>query len=91
MPYTVIGQAVKPECGPPVKGLCSGEIRLNESWAGVDIGLTQNRGPGVNEAVRGVRGNDHNVTRFHVMPFIADCDGGAAFERERDLDVRVRV
>lgn len=71
--------------------LCSGEIRLNESWAGVDIDLTQNLGPGVNEAVRRVRGNDHNVTRFHVMRFIADCDAGAAFNRERNLDIRMRV
>ena len=57
----------------------------------MDVDLTQGRLPGVNEAVRRVRGNDHNATRFHVTRFIADCDGGAAFERERDLDVRVRV
>jgi hypothetical protein len=57
----------------------------------MDVDLTQDCLSGVNEAVRRVRGNDHNATRFHVMHFIAECDGGAAFERERDLDVRVRV
>jgi hypothetical protein len=57
----------------------------------MDVDLTQDCLPGVNEAVRGVSGNDHNAAGLHFAGFITDCDGGTPFERERDLDIRMRV
>ena len=69
----------------------SGEIRLDKSRAGVDVDLAQRRVAGVNESMRCVRGNDDDAAGFHFTRFIADRDGGTAFERKRDLDVRMRV
>ena len=57
----------------------------------MDIQLAQDRGAGVNEPMRRVRGNDDNAAGLHFKRFIADRDGGTAFERERDLNVRMRV
>jgi hypothetical protein len=67
------------------------EICLNEAWAGVDINLTQNRVPRVNESMRCIRRDDDNAAGSHFAGFITDRDGGAAFKRERDLDVRMGV
>jgi hypothetical protein len=52
----------------------------------VDVDLTQHRVAGVNEAMRCLRRNDDDTARFHLALFVADGDGGAAFERERDFD-----
>jgi len=41
--------------------------------------------------MRCVRGDDHDAARFHLARFVSDRDGGAAFKRECDLDVRVRM
>ena len=67
----------------------SGEIRLDKSRTGVDIDLAQDGVAGVNESMRCVRRNDDDAARFHVALFISDGDGGAAFKRERDFDVRM--
>jgi len=69
----------------------SGEIRLNKARAGVDADLAQRRVAGVNESVGCVRGNDDDAAVVHFVRFLANRDGGAAFERERDFDVRMRV
>ena len=69
----------------------SGEIRLDKSRAGVDVDLAQHRVAGVNESMPCIRGNDDDAPGFHFNGFIADRDGGTAFERECDLDVRMRV
>jgi len=57
----------------------------------MNIDLTQDGLSGINEAVRCVRGNDHDAAGFNFVRLITDCDGGAAFERERDLDIRMRM
>jgi hypothetical protein len=57
----------------------------------VDIDLAQDRLPGVNEAVRRIRGNDHDATGFHFARLITDRDGGAAFESECNFNVRMCV
>jgi hypothetical protein len=57
----------------------------------VDIDLAQRRVAGVNESMRRVRGDDDDAAGVQFVRFIANRDGGAAFERERDLDVRMRV
>ena len=57
----------------------------------MDIDLAQRRVAGVNESMRRVRGNDDDAAGVQFVRFIANRDGGAAFERERDLDVRMRV
>ena len=57
----------------------------------MDIDLTQRRVADVNESMRRVRGNDDDATGVHFVRFIANRDNGAAFERERDLDVGMRV
>jgi hypothetical protein len=75
----------------PADSKPSGEIRLDELWTRVDIDLTQDGLPGVNEAVRRVRGNDHDAAGFHFVRLITGRDGGASFNRERDLDIRMRV
>ena len=67
------------------------EIRLDKFRARVNINLTKYGFPGVNESMRCVRGNDHDAARFHLVRFVYDRDGGAAFKRERDLDVRMRM
>ncbi len=41
--------------------------------------------------MRRVRRNHDNASGIHLAPFAADRDSGTAFERERDLDVRMRV
>jgi len=41
--------------------------------------------------MRCVRRNDDDAARFHFTLFVSDRDGGAAFERERDFDVRMLV
>lgn len=71
--------------------LYSGKVRLNESRAGVDINLTQNRVPRINETVWRVCRDDDNAAGLHFARFITDGDGGATFNRERNLDVRMRV
>jgi len=57
----------------------------------MDVDLTQRRAAGINESVWCVRGNHHDTTCAHFKRFIAHCDGGAAFERKRDLDVGMGV
>ena len=57
----------------------------------MDVDLTQDALAGVNESMRCIRGNDNNATGFHFARFIADRDGRAAFDRECDLDVWMRV
>jgi hypothetical protein len=74
-----------------IAGKPSGEIRLNELRTGVDVDLTQNRVAGIDEPVWSVRRDDDDAAGFDFTCFIADRDHGAAFKRERDLDVRVRV
>src|ERR1700738_3021819 len=66
-----------------------GEVRLDEFRTGVDVDLAQERVAGVNESMRNVRRNDDDATRFHLALFVADRDGGAAFERECDFNVRM--
>ena len=41
--------------------------------------------------MRRIRGNYDDSAGFNLACFIADCDGGAAIERERNLDVRMFV
>jgi len=55
----------------------------------VDVDLTQHRLAGVNESMRCTRRNDDDAASFYLALFIPDCDGGAAFERECDFDVRM--
>jgi len=69
----------------------SGEIRLDKSRARVDVDLAQRRVAGINESMRCVRGNDDDAAGFHFKRFIANRNAGAAFEGERDLDVRMGV
>ena len=64
---------------------------MNESWTGVNVDLAKDCVSAVNEAVRSVRGDDDNAAGFHFTGLIPDRDGGAAFKRERDLDVWMRV
>ena len=70
-------------------GLNSREVRLNKSRTGMDVNLTQERIAGVNESMRNVCRNDNDAARFHLALFISDRNGGAAFEGERDFDVRM--
>ena len=53
------------------------------------INLPEHSVAGVNEAMRCVRRNDDNAASFYLALLISDRDGGAAFEGERDFDVRV--
>jgi hypothetical protein len=69
----------------------SGEIRLDKSRARVDVDLAQRRVAGINESMRCVRGNDDDASGFNFKRFIANRNAGAAFEGERDLDVRMGV
>ena len=55
----------------------------------MDVDLTQRCVAGVNESMRCVRRNNDDAARFHLSRFIADRDGGAAFEGEGDFDVRM--
>ena len=57
----------------------------------MDINLTQNRVPRVNETVRRVCRDDDNPAGLHFARFISDSDGGATFNRERNFDIRMRV
>jgi hypothetical protein len=57
----------------------------------MDVNLAQRRFAGVNESMRCIRRDDDNAAGLHFAGFITDCDGGTAFERERDLDIRMRV
>jgi hypothetical protein len=67
--------------------ICSGEVRLNELWTGVDVDLAQDGLSGVNKAVRSVGRDDDNAAGFHFTGLIADRDRGTAFKRERDFNV----
>jgi len=67
------------------------EIGLNEFWTRVDVDLAERRVPGINETMRRVRRNNSDVARFGFARFIADRDGGTAFDHENDFHVRVRV
>ena len=57
----------------------------------MDVDLTQDCVARVHEAVWRVCRDDDNAAGFHFTGLIADRDCGAAFKRERDLDVRMRV
>ena len=57
----------------------------------MDVDLTQDCVSRINEAMRRVGGNYHDAAGLHFARFVADRDGGAAFERERHLDVWMRV
>jgi hypothetical protein len=70
---------------------CSGQVRLNELWTGVDVDLAQDGLSGVNKAVRSVGRDDDNPAGFHFTGLIADRDRGTAFKRERDFNVRMCV
>src|SRR6266481_9320020 len=67
------------------------EIGLNEFRTRVNINLTQRRVARINKAMRCVRGNDGDVTRFCLARFVSDCNGGAAFKGKCDLHVGMRV
>ena len=72
-----------------LRGVSSDEIGLDKSRAGVNVDLTQRRFARVNESMRCVGWNDDDAARFYLALFISDCDGGAAFEGECDLHVRM--
>jgi hypothetical protein len=55
----------------------------------VDVDLAQERVTGVNESMPCVCGNDDNAACFNLALFVSDRDGGAAFEGERDFDLRM--
>jgi hypothetical protein len=55
----------------------------------VNVDLTQRRCAGVDESMPRVRRNDDDAARLHLTLFISDRDGGAAFEGECDLNVRM--
>jgi hypothetical protein len=65
------------------------QVRLDEFWTRVDVNLAQERITGVNEPMRCVRRNDDDAARFYLALLISDRDGGAAFDGECDLDVRM--
>ena len=65
------------------------QVLLGEFWTRVDINLAQERVTGVNEAMRCVRRNDDDAARFHLALFVSDRNGGAAFDGECDLHVRM--
>ena len=67
------------------------EIRLDKSRTGVNIDLPQDRVPRVNEAVGRGSGDNDDVAGVHFVRLVAHGDRGAAFKRERDLDIRMRV
>ena len=67
------------------------KVRLDKPRTSVNVNLTQDRVPGVNEAVRRVRGYHDDASRFHFLCFMADCNAGAAFDCERDFDIRMGV
>lgn len=53
------------------------------------INLPEHSVAGINESMRRVSRDDDDAARFHLPLFIADGDGGAAFESKGNLDVRV--
>ena len=55
------------------------------------INLPEHRVAGINESMRRVSRDDDDAARFHLALFIADGDGGAAFEGECDFNVRMLV
>ena len=57
----------------------------------MDVDLTQRRVARVNESMRYLCWNDYDAARFHLALFVSYRDGGAAFERECDFDVRMLV
>lgn len=57
----------------------------------MDVNLAQERVAGVDESMRCFRGNDDDAARFYLMLFVSDRDGGAAFERESDFNIWMRV
>lgn len=67
------------------------QVGLDKFWAAMHIDLAQDGVAGVNESMRRARGNDDDAARFYLALFISDGNGGAAFKRECDFDVRMRV
>ena len=65
------------------------QVRLDKVRTRMDIDLTKDRVAGVNESMRRVRRNDDNAARFHFALFVSDRNGGAAFENERDFNIRM--
>ena len=57
----------------------------------MNVNLAQRRFSGVNESMRCIRRDNDNAAGLHFAGFIPDRDGGAAFDCERDFDIRMRV
>jgi hypothetical protein len=55
------------------------------------INLPEHSIAGVNESMRCFRRNDDDAACFHFALFISDRDGGAAFKRECDFHVGMRM
>lgn len=67
------------------------KIRLDKSGTRVDVDLAQCRLPGINEAVRRMRGNHDDAARIYLSLFISHRDGGRSFEGKRHFHVRMRM
>ena len=67
------------------------EIRLDKFRVGVDVDLTKRRLAGVNKPVWSIRGNNHNTAGFYFLAFIPNGDRRAAFDRERNFDIRMSM
>ena len=67
------------------------QIRLDEFGTRMDVDLTQNRIAGVNKTMRSVRRNNDNASSTNPALYVADRDGGAAFERECYFDVGMQM
>ena len=65
----------------------SSQVCLDELRIRVDVDLAQDRVAGINESMRRVSRDDDDAACSYLSVFIADGDGGAAFEGECDFDV----
>ena len=57
----------------------------------MDVDLAKGRLPGVHEAMRRVRRDDDDTAGSYFALLSAHGDDGAAFDRERDFDVGMRM
>ncbi len=57
----------------------------------MDVDLFQRAGSGIHESVRRVRRDYYDAAGSHFSGFVSNCDRSGPFERERNLDVGVRV
>ena len=67
------------------------QIRLDKTWAGMNINLPQHRLSRIDKAVRRICRDNYDAARFYFARFVAHGDRGAAFNCESDLDIRMRM